>query len=251
MTEPAAPVALVTGASSGIGRAIALELAGRGYDLVVTARRKELLEALRAEVLTTHGRRVVVIAADLGLRSDCERVEAAIGEGVDILVANAGFSTRGWFPRLPVETEVAEVELNVPRGGRDDEPARSRPDPGDELGRLLPAAAGAGDLRRDEGFPDLFRPGAGCRAASGRRFGQLPCARIHVDGSRRTSPAAALALVDERRGGARRGGGVAGGPAADRAWAALEGGGGPGPAGAARSCPAACRRCRPAHAGSG
>ena len=113
MTEPAAPVALVTGASSGIGRAIALELARRGYDLVVTARRKELLESLRAEVQTTYGRRVVVIAADLGRRSDCERVEAAIGEGVDILVANAGFSTRGSFPRLPLETEVAEVELNV------------------------------------------------------------------------------------------------------------------------------------------
>jgi uncharacterized protein len=113
VTEPAKPIALVTGASSGIGRAIALELAARGYDLLVTARRHDLLEALAGEVRTRCNRRVEVITADLGSREGCEQVEAAITTGLDVLIANAGFSTRGSFPRLPLEREVAEVELNV------------------------------------------------------------------------------------------------------------------------------------------
>jgi uncharacterized protein len=113
VTEPANPLALVTGASSGIGRAIALELAERGYDLIVTARREDLLEAVAGEVRTRFNRRVEVITADLGSRKGCEQVEAVITAGLDVLVANAGFSTRGSFPRLPLEREVAEIELNV------------------------------------------------------------------------------------------------------------------------------------------
>ncbi|HEY8802636.1 MAG TPA: SDR family NAD(P)-dependent oxidoreductase [Candidatus Dormibacteraeota bacterium] len=96
-----------------IGRAIALELAERGYDLIVTARRQDLLEALAGEVRTRFNRRVEVITADIGSRQGCQQVEAVIAAGLDILVANAGFSTRGSFPRLPLEREVAEVELNV------------------------------------------------------------------------------------------------------------------------------------------
>ena len=96
-----------------IGRAIALELAERGYDLIVTARRQDLLEPLAGEVRTRFNRRVEVITADIGSRQGCQQVEAVIAAGLDILVANAGFSTRGSFPRLPLEREVAEVELNV------------------------------------------------------------------------------------------------------------------------------------------
>lgn len=107
------PVALVTGASSGIGRAICLELASRGYDLVVTARRRELLDSLAAEVRARWGRDPEVIGADLGAEAGCRLVEERLARGVDILVANAGFSTRGSFPELPLEREVAEVELNV------------------------------------------------------------------------------------------------------------------------------------------
>ena len=114
-SQPAdqAPVALVTGASSGIGLQISLELARRGYDLVLTARRKELLGALADEIRAGSERTVEVIAADLGDRADRERVASRIATGIDVLVANAGFSTRGSFPELPVEVELAEVELNV------------------------------------------------------------------------------------------------------------------------------------------
>jgi uncharacterized protein len=106
-------VALVTGASSGIGRAIAIELARREHDLIVTARRKDLLDQLAQEVQTRFGRRAEVIQADLSTAAGCQAVEARIDEGVAVLVANAGFSTRGSFPRLPLETELTEVEVNV------------------------------------------------------------------------------------------------------------------------------------------
>jgi hypothetical protein len=112
MTEPA-PVALVTGASSGIGRAMALELAARGFDLVVTARREPLLVDLAEEVSSRFGRRTEMIQADLGTAAGCAKVEERIAAGIDILIANAGFSTRGSFPALPVEIEVEEVEVNV------------------------------------------------------------------------------------------------------------------------------------------
>jgi uncharacterized protein len=113
LTATGSRVALVTGASSGIGHAISLELARRGYDLVVTARRTQLLEALADEVRSAYGRQVEVISADLGMRPGVMTVADRIAEGVDVVVANAGFSTRGPFARLPVEAEVAEVELNV------------------------------------------------------------------------------------------------------------------------------------------
>ena len=113
MIDGADPVALVTGASSGIGRAIAMELAGRGYDLVVTARRQPLLEELAVEAEQRFRRRVEVLAADLADRDGCRRIEARLAGGVQILVANAGFSTRGSFPSLPLEREVEEIELNV------------------------------------------------------------------------------------------------------------------------------------------
>jgi short-subunit dehydrogenase len=106
-------VALVTGASSGIGRAIAWRLAERGHDLVVTARRGDRLEALATEIGARWGRDVETIPADLRDRGDLRRVAERAAQDVDILVANAGFSTRGPFPELRPDLEVAQVELNV------------------------------------------------------------------------------------------------------------------------------------------
>ncbi|CUR58477.1 putative Short-chain dehydrogenase/reductase SDR [metagenome] len=84
---------LVTGASSGIGRAIALGLAREGVRLVVTARRHELLEELADEVVEMGGRRPVVVAADLAASSApagiADSARRALGT-VEILVNNAG-----------------------------------------------------------------------------------------------------------------------------------------------------------------
>lgn len=86
--------AVVTGASSGIGRCVALALARRGATLAVAARREPELAALAAECELL-GVRCVVIAADVSNASDCRRIiETATRElgGVDILVNNAGFA---------------------------------------------------------------------------------------------------------------------------------------------------------------
>ena len=87
-------VVLVTGASSGIGRSAARELARRGYDVALAARRIEPLEAVAAEC-RARGARAVAIPADVSLRDDCKRlIETAERElgPLDVLVNNAGFA---------------------------------------------------------------------------------------------------------------------------------------------------------------
>ncbi|MFW5995000.1 MAG: SDR family oxidoreductase [Spirochaetia bacterium] len=90
---------LITGASSGIGRALALEMAGKGYRLGLTARRYELLEALRDEIHEHYpGTPVVLRTLDV---TDYDRVPMVVREvsdelgGLDIVVANAGVGASG------------------------------------------------------------------------------------------------------------------------------------------------------------
>jgi short-subunit dehydrogenase len=103
------PIALVTGASAGIGTVFAQRLANDGYDLVLVARDRERLEKLAAELPTE----VEVLAADLTDAADLARVEARCAAGLDLLVNNAGFATAGDFAELPVDGEEKEIRLNV------------------------------------------------------------------------------------------------------------------------------------------
>jgi short-subunit dehydrogenase len=91
----ARPVALVTGASSGLGETFARKLAARGFDLILVARREERLRALAAE-LPVH---VDLVAADLGTDEGVAAAERAILEcsSLELLVNNAGFGTLGRF----------------------------------------------------------------------------------------------------------------------------------------------------------
>jgi short-subunit dehydrogenase len=87
-------LALVTGASSGLGEAFARAYAARGYDLALVARRKDRLEALAAELTAAHRIEALVIPADLSLFEAHLPVLAAIeaaGRVVDVLINNAGF----------------------------------------------------------------------------------------------------------------------------------------------------------------
>jgi short-subunit dehydrogenase len=107
--------ALVTGASSGIGAAFARRLAGDGYDLVVVARNREALEALRDECSERHAVEIEVVCADLTQPEALAGVELRLASdpGFDLLVNNAGFGTAGPFAESDADREEQEIRLNV------------------------------------------------------------------------------------------------------------------------------------------
>ena len=119
MTDPArrkpSKVALVTGASSGIGRVFAGRLAAAGYDLTVVARREDALQEQAARLATRTGVTVDVFAADLADRDQRGRVEAHLRERADLtlLVNSAGFGSTGPFVEQDLERETQQIELNV------------------------------------------------------------------------------------------------------------------------------------------
>lgn len=90
------PVILVTGASSGIGKAFAEALAKRGLDLVLTARRLELLEEIARDLATAHGIRAVTVQADLTQPDAAEQIDAETSSlDIGLVISNAGFSMKG------------------------------------------------------------------------------------------------------------------------------------------------------------
>ncbi len=108
--------ALVTGASSGIGVALANELASRGHGLTLVARRADRLRDMAAEVGGKHGVRVEWIAADLTDAADRDKIPAEVasrGLVVDLLVNDAGMGTSGPFHELPIAKEIQLIRLNV------------------------------------------------------------------------------------------------------------------------------------------
>jgi len=110
------PVALVTGASSGIGAQFARSLAARGDDLVVVARDAARLDALAEQLEREHGVDVEVLSADLTSKKGRAVVEARLESAepaVDLLVNNAGMGTYGRFAELSREGEEREIRLNV------------------------------------------------------------------------------------------------------------------------------------------
>jgi short-subunit dehydrogenase len=105
---------LITGASSGIGAAVARELALHGANLVLTARRRERLDALAAELST----RVRAFAVEVDVTRDGSVEEAvAVAErelgGLDVAVANAGFAVTGRLERLALDDYRRQLETNV------------------------------------------------------------------------------------------------------------------------------------------
>ncbi|HOG28208.1 MAG TPA: SDR family oxidoreductase [Vicinamibacterales bacterium] len=113
-----APVrtALVTGASAGIGQAIAEVFAKEGFDLVLTARRGDRLEALAADLRQRFGRRVATIVADLADPAAPARIVgeiAAAGITVDALVNNAGYGVPGKFTDTPWEAQRDMLQVMV------------------------------------------------------------------------------------------------------------------------------------------
>lgn len=104
---------LITGASSGIGAAIARELAGRKYDCVLTARRTDRLETLAKELEKEHGVKTWVITSDLGTRGGANELIAAVEQPIDFLVNNAGFGVYGKLVDQSPERVMQMIELNM------------------------------------------------------------------------------------------------------------------------------------------
>ncbi len=103
-------VAVVTGASSGIGREIALVLDGIGYETVLVARREDRLVELKKRMKNASA----IICADLSKESDCEKVfEKTEDMNVQVLVNCAGFGAVGDFAELSLENELSMIDVNV------------------------------------------------------------------------------------------------------------------------------------------
>jgi hypothetical protein len=107
--------ALITGASSGIGKVYAEKLAGRGHDLVLVARDKARLEALAENLRRTAGIKAEVLPADLSVSGDVAKVEAKLESdtALTFFLNNAGIATMGPQLETPVEAIEKLIAVNV------------------------------------------------------------------------------------------------------------------------------------------
>lgn len=102
--------ALITGASSGIGRDMAYYLADLGYDLILVARRKERLEEIKEKVKTN----VQILVFDLLIEENVYKLHEQVKkENIDILINNAGFGLFGMFSKTDLNRELEMIDLNI------------------------------------------------------------------------------------------------------------------------------------------
>lgn len=103
-------IALITGASSGIGRDMAYVLSNKGYDLILVARDKEKLSKLK-EKLKTH---IDIIPMDLENIQNCRELYKKVSnKNIDILINNAGFGLIGMFNKTDLNRELSMIDLNI------------------------------------------------------------------------------------------------------------------------------------------
>jgi short-subunit dehydrogenase len=113
--EAGRSIAVITGASSGIGEEFTRQLASRGYDLVLVARRVDRLEALAERMRSVHHVECVSFQADLSMAEERERLCTALSADqsrIEILVNNAGIGTHGFFHETDLARELELINVN-------------------------------------------------------------------------------------------------------------------------------------------
>lgn len=108
-------LAVVTGASAGIGAVYADRLAARGYDLLLIARRRDRLEEVARRIAAVHGREAEILVADLAEEADIAGVErdlAARGD-IELIVNNAGIARFAPIAKAPASDSAAQIALNI------------------------------------------------------------------------------------------------------------------------------------------
>lgn len=109
-------IALVTGASSGIGRDMARYLNKLGYNLIITARDYDKLEKLKIELNNKNDKLVDIIIADLSNKDECINLYNTISQkynNIDLLINNAGFGLCGQFVKTDLDIELSMIDTNI------------------------------------------------------------------------------------------------------------------------------------------
>lgn len=102
--------ALITGASSGIGRDIARYMAQKGFDLILVARNKEKMEELKNNITKVD---VEIVQMDLSNYENCKKLHEMFKNKIDILVNNAGFGVCGKFEETELDEEISLINTNI------------------------------------------------------------------------------------------------------------------------------------------
>lgn len=100
--------AIITGASSGIGRDMARELSKRGYDLILVARDLDKLNEVKEELKTN----IEVVSMDISNVENCKKLHEE-HKDIDILINNAGFGDCGYFTKTNLDKEIAMINTNI------------------------------------------------------------------------------------------------------------------------------------------
>ena len=107
-------IAMITGASSGIGEELAKNLASIGFNIILTARRSERLKEIKEKLTSVFDVKVKIICADLSVTSECKRLyEEVKGVRIDMLINNAGFGLFGRFEQTDLDRELEMIDVNI------------------------------------------------------------------------------------------------------------------------------------------